>query len=91
MSIEHSNCLDGMKKIPDNSIDMVCTDPPYFLDGLGNDWDKNKLDKRGSSSTVTNLPKGMKFDRNQSKKFKEFYNLISKEVFRILNYKKLIY
>jgi site-specific DNA-methyltransferase (adenine-specific) len=84
MSIEHINCLDGMKKIPDNSIDMVCTDPPYFLDGLGNDWDKNKLDKRGSSSTVTNLPKGMKFDRNQSKKFKEFYNLISKEVFRIL-------
>ena len=71
--ILHENCLEGMKKIEDNSIDMVCTDPPYFLDGLGDDWDKKKLDVRGTSSVVGNLPKGMKFDRNQSKKFNTFY------------------
>jgi len=83
-TIELIDCLHGMKKLPDNSVDMVCTDPPYFLDGLGNDWDKNKLDKRGHSSVVGNLPKGMKFDKNQSKKFKDFYRLVSKEIFRIL-------
>ena len=82
--ILHENCLEGMKKIEDNSIDMVCTDPPYFLDGLGDDWDKKKLDVRGTSSVVGNLPKGMKFDRNQSKKFNTFYKDISREVFRIL-------
>ena len=82
--ILHENCLEGMKKLKDNSIDMVCTDPPYFLDGLGDDWDKKKLDSRGVSSVVGNLPKGMKFDRNQSKKFNTFYKDISKEVFRIL-------
>ena len=82
--IEHVNCLDAMKKLPDNSIDMVCTDPPYFLDGLGNDWDKTKLDKKGSSKLVGNLPKGMKFDRKQSKNFTEFYRGISDEAFRIL-------
>jgi site-specific DNA-methyltransferase (adenine-specific) len=73
-----------MKGIPDNSIDMVCTDPPYFLDGLGDTWDKAALDSKGSSSVVGNLPKGMKFDRSQSKKFNAFYAKVSAEVFRIL-------
>lgn len=83
-TIELISCLDGMKKLPENSIDMVCTDPPYFLDGLGNDWNKGKLDKKGASSVVGNLPKGMKFDRKQSRKFYEFYSEVSKEIFRVL-------
>jgi site-specific DNA-methyltransferase (adenine-specific) len=83
-TITQGDCLETMKKIPSNSIDMVCTDPPYFLDGLGNDWNKESLDTKGSSSLVGNLPKGMKFDRNQSKKFREFYEKVSAEVFRIL-------
>ena len=83
-TIELVNCLDGMKCLPENSIDMVCTDPPYFLDGLGNDWNKNKIDKKGASSVVGNLPKGMKFDRKQSKKFHDFYLEVSKEIFRVL-------
>jgi site-specific DNA-methyltransferase (adenine-specific) len=83
-AIQLVSCLDGMKKLPENSVDMVCTDPPYFLDGLGNDWDKGKLDKKGASSVVGNLPKGMKFDRKQSKKFYDFYTEVSKEVFRVL-------
>ena len=82
--VELADCIEAMKKLPDSSIDMVCTDPPYFLDGLGNDWDKKKLDKKGSSNMVSNLPKGMKFDRNQSKKFSEFYRKVSDEVFRVL-------
>jgi site-specific DNA-methyltransferase (adenine-specific) len=83
-TIELISCLDGMKKLPENSIDMVCTDPPYFLDGLGDDWNKGKLDKKGASSVVGNLPKGMKFDRKQSRKFYEFYSEVSKEMFRVL-------
>lgn len=77
-------CIEMMKAIPENSIDMVCTDPPYFLDGLGNDWNKSSIDKKGSSNVVGNLPKGMKFDRNQSKKFNEFYAKVSIEIYRIL-------
>ena len=68
-TIELINCIEAMKKLPTNSIDMVCTDHPYFLDGLGSDWDKGKIDKKGASNMVGNLPKGMKFDRKQSKKF----------------------
>ncbi len=83
-NIYHGDCLEYLSKLPNNTIDMVCTDPPYFLDGLGSEWNKEKLDDKGSSSVVGNLPKGMKFDRNQSKKFYEFYNVVSKELFRVL-------
>lgn len=29
MTLIHGNCLEEMKKIPDGSIDLVLTDPPY--------------------------------------------------------------
>ena len=75
--VSYGECVNMMKKIPANSIDMVCTDPPYFLDGLGDEWNKESLDNKGSSAVVGNLPKGMKFDRNQSKRFNEFYSKVS--------------
>lgn len=78
------DCISMMKRMPSNSVDMICTDPPYFLDGLGDDWNKKRLDDKGASSVVGNLPKGMKFDRNQSKKFNEFYSKVSIEAFRVL-------
>ncbi|UXE02932.1 DNA methyltransferase [Staphylococcus phage Koomba-kaat_1] len=28
--IYNEDCLEGMKKIPDNSIDLIVTDPPLF-------------------------------------------------------------
>ncbi|MDR6565471.1 DNA-methyltransferase [Chitinophaga ginsengisegetis] len=28
--IYNEDCLSGMKRIPDNSIDLIVTDPPYF-------------------------------------------------------------
>ena len=28
--VEHADCLDFMRTIPDGSIDLICTDPPYF-------------------------------------------------------------
>jgi len=82
--VQLGDCIAYMKQLPANSIDMVCTDPPYFLDGLGSDWNKESLDQKGSSSRVGNLPKGMKFDRNQSKKFHAFYTQVSAEIFRVL-------
>lgn len=81
--VSFGDCLELMKKIPANSIDMVCTDPPYFLDGLGADWSKESLDSKGSSAVVGNLPKGMRFDRSQSKRFNEFYGKVSSKIFRI--------
>jgi site-specific DNA-methyltransferase (adenine-specific) len=82
--IIHGECIAEMKKMQPNSVDMICTDPPYFLDGLGSDWDKKEIDKKGASKLVGNLPKGMKFDRKQSANFRQFYTEVSKEAFRVL-------
>lgn len=83
-NIYQGDCVEYICKMKDNSVDMICTDPPYFLDGLGNEWNKQKIDDKGSSSVVGNLPKGMKFDRQQSKKFYEFYHEVSKQLYRVL-------
>lgn len=32
--IIHGNCLEIMKKLPDNCIDLVLTDPPYLYKNL---------------------------------------------------------
>ena len=33
--IYNMDCLEGMKQIPDGSVDLVATDPPYILDNKG--------------------------------------------------------
>jgi len=33
-------CLSKLKDIPDNSVDLVVTDPPYGIRFMGKDWDK---------------------------------------------------
>ena len=34
------DCLEEMKKIPENSVDAIVTDPPYGLEFMGKHWDK---------------------------------------------------
>ena len=29
--IYNEDCIEGMKKIPDESIDLIVTDPPYLM------------------------------------------------------------
>jgi len=86
--IEHSDALDWLKSLPDNSVGLILTDPPYGLDGLGRDWKSSEMKTGGrraaNSSVATRLPKGMKFDRKQSYDFYEFYVPYAKEAQRIL-------
>ena len=37
--VYQEDCIEGMKKIPSNSIDLVLTDPPYNITNR-NEWDK---------------------------------------------------
>ena len=34
--IYNEDCLEGMKRIPDNSIDLIVTDPPYLMSYMTN-------------------------------------------------------
>lgn len=87
MNIEllNGDCLVLLKKLEDNSIHCVITDPPYFLNGLNNEWNPDIIQKKVSKSgIIRGLPVGMKFDPKQGKDFQKFYSKISKEVFRVL-------
>jgi len=33
------DCIEGMKMLPDNSVDAIVTDPPYGLSFMGKKWD----------------------------------------------------
>lgn len=38
--ILHGDCLEELNSVDDNSIDLVCTDPPYGYSFMGKDWDR---------------------------------------------------
>lgn len=52
--IKNIDCIEGMKKLPDSSVDLIIADPPYnlskgrdwkwdnseILDGMGGNWNK---------------------------------------------------
>ena len=37
------DCLEEMKKIPENSVDSIVTDPPYELGFMGKSWDNTGI------------------------------------------------
>ena len=74
-----------LPEIVDNSIDLVLTDPPYFLDKMDNGWDPETVSTiTDYCHVVKSLPPGMKFDKEQGKRFYEWYLKISKEICRVL-------
>lgn len=82
--IIHGDSLKVLCELPSNSIDIVLTDPPYFLDKLDNGWDLQEVHNKRNQHVVTSLPAGMKFDPQQGKKFYEWYKEVSLQVYRIL-------
>jgi site-specific DNA-methyltransferase (adenine-specific) len=81
----NDNCLTALKALPDNSIHMVITDPPYFIDGMGDGWNKDKLNtKVEKAGVIGSLPVGMKFDPIQGINFQKFMAEVSNEVYRVL-------
>jgi len=74
-----------LPKIESNSVDLVLTDPPYFLDKMDNNWDNQTVSRiTDYCNVVKSLPPGMKFDREQGKRLYEWYLEISKELYRVL-------
>jgi site-specific DNA-methyltransferase (adenine-specific) len=82
--ILEGDALELFKKIPDNSIDLVLTDPPYFLDKLDSNWDLEEVNSKKNMKVITSLPAGMKFSREQGVNLYNWYSMIAKEVHRVL-------
>ena len=66
------DCLEKLPLIEPKSVHLVVTDPPYFLNGLDNEWKKGGTDSVRGTGSVGGLPVGMKFDPKQGKALQKF-------------------
>lgn len=83
--IYKQDCRIGLKDLPNECVDFIVTDPPYFIDGMGDEWnDKNLQNKAAKSGVIGGLPVGMKFDKNQGQRLQDFMNPLAKEFYRVL-------
>ena len=83
--ILYADALAVFPLLESKSIDLVLTDPPYFLDKMDNNWDVKKVSKiTDYCHTVKSLPPGMKFDKKQGDNFYKWYFRVSKEILRVL-------
>jgi DNA modification methylase len=48
VTVHHGDCLDVLRELDDNSVDAVCTDPPYGLSFMSKEWDRFAAEGRGS-------------------------------------------
>ena len=79
------DALEVLPRLPAHSVDLVLTDPPYFLDKLDNEWTPERAARRFyKSQAVFHLPPGMKFDPNQGRRMYEWYLEVSRELLRVL-------
>jgi site-specific DNA-methyltransferase (adenine-specific) len=66
-------------------VHICITDPPYFIDGMGDDWDEEKITKRranrGRNCTVGKMPSTMRFDPEQSRRLYEFMFPVCQQLF----------
>lgn len=58
------DCLENIKKLDDNSVDMVATDPPYFFLGMNEGWDEKRYQAARE-----------KFFQKNQRKWNEFGNV----------------
>jgi site-specific DNA-methyltransferase (adenine-specific) len=82
IQIIHNDCMKELEKMPDNSIDCVITDPPYFIDKLDTKWSPTEIKEDVKNSHIKHLPKGMKFDKNQVKELYDYYLKLSTLLFQ---------
>lgn len=78
------DCLVRMAEIESESVHLVVTDPPYFLDGLGTDWRKGNSKVPKGSGAVGGLPVGMKFDPRQGKELQSFIESAGRPMLDVL-------
>jgi site-specific DNA-methyltransferase (adenine-specific) len=84
-TLYNEDCLIAFQRLHDNSVDFIATDPPYFLDGMDNEWsDKELKRKQSKAGAIGGLPVGMKFDPEQGKRLEHFFERVSLNALRVL-------
>lgn len=87
--IWRGDCLDRLKGIPDAFVELIATDTPYCLDGMGANWNHARLKARSRNrssrtSAVDGLPTTMPFSKKQAPLYHDLMAKVSVEAFRVL-------
>lgn len=82
--VHAADCRIAVRRMEANSVSLILTDPPYFIDGMDADWDTNRLRKRVKDGVVGGLPVGMKYDARQGRELYAFLNPIAEEWSRLI-------
>jgi modification methylase len=78
--IIHNDCLDGIKTINDNSIDLIVTSPPYNKGW----WSSNRNPNNGFRTKSRRIEYGTYNDKMEPKLYAEWQSKVISELIRIL-------
>jgi len=77
----NGDCLEELKNLDDDSVDLLCTDPPYGYGFMGKHWDTFQEKKSTKSQSVGWMSPGM---TKSTYGMKEFFVPIWEELLRVL-------
>lgn len=77
----NGDCLEELKKLDKDSVDLLCTDPPYGYGFMGKHWDTFQEKKSTKSQSVGWMSPGM---AKSTYGMKEFFVPIWEEALRVL-------
>ncbi|RKU28968.1 site-specific DNA-methyltransferase [Candidatus Poribacteria bacterium] len=83
IKIISEDARNALEEFEPNSVHLVVTDPPYFLDGLDTKWRKGKPQPT-KSTVIGGLPVGMKFDPQQGLDLQLFMEDIGGKIYSVL-------
>lgn len=83
IALAQGDCVELLSYVKSESVHLVVTDPPYFLDGLDTAWKKGKGGPRGTGS-VGGLPIGMKFDPQKGRELQAFMEKVGTLLLRTM-------
>lgn len=75
------DCIEVMKKIPDNSIDFILTDPPYLISkksnfDKGGSWNNSKKKEYRKTPPKTDFGEWDKKELNMDFLFYEYHRIL---------------
>lgn len=61
--VQHGDCLEQLRHLPDNSVDAIVTDPPAGIEFMGKEWDSFRGDSRQPDDPTFHRSGAGPFDR----------------------------
>lgn len=83
-TVAHGDCRELAKTLETNSVSLLLTDPPYFIDGMDDKWNSDRIRNRIRPGVIGSLPAGMKFTREQGLQLQMFIESAATEWLRIM-------